>query len=129
MRLLFLLTVLISGSALGETCGGYEYGNLTIQQILIEEEIDGDPTLVGQILWTSWNQEAEIGTWMDDEFMSGNIKTPLKEYFDIRHIDKINILNSLGSEGWTAFSHEISKREHNNNVDEWYLKRCMDSLS
>lgn len=123
LKWLIPVILLIPGMAWSHDCERYEYSNLSIVQVLIEKEGAVD----SQKLFVSWNEENAIATWMDDKPIAGSIKKPLKQYFGIKHIDKINILNSLGAKGWVAFSHQNTVSSKYEATDNWYLRKCINT--
>jgi len=118
-----LITLMMPSFAWSQSCEQYQYSNLSIVQVLIEKE----GAISSLKLYVSWNEENAIGTWMDNQPIAGSIKKPLKEYFNIKHIDKINILNSLGSNRWNAFSHHYKAISKLETKDIWYLKKCKNT--
>jgi hypothetical protein len=113
--------MVLPGVAWPHGCERYEYANLSVVQVLIEK----DGAVESQKLYVSYNEESAIAQWMDDQPIAGSIKKPLKEYFGIKYIDKINILNSLGKRGWSAFTHQNTVSSKYESTDSWYLKKCV----
>lgn len=123
LRVATLALTIFPCMAWSHTCQLYEYSNLSVVQVLIKK----DSSIESQKLYVSYNEENAIATWADNEAIAGSIKKPLKQYFGINHIDKINILNSLGKRGWSAFSHQHIVGSEYESTDNWYLKKCVNT--
>lgn len=121
---LLLLASLLSSFAQAGECTRFEYSNLSIDQILLLK----DNVVVGQQLYVSWDAGNAIATWKDNDHIAGSIKKPLKEFFNVKNIDEIDILNSLGKDRWEAFSHQQLPVQKYETKNIWYLKRCLEEM-
>ena len=125
--IMFVITVIIATASIiftkvsTEQCSSFKYATLSIDEVLL---LDEDRVLVGTNLSVFWSDGIAAGMWLNDEFLSGNIKSSIKTYFGISNLTAISILNSVGKDGWEAFSHIQNTPEDRQFTNEWYFKKC-----
>ena len=123
IKKLIILALLFSSVEFpqGKTCTQWEYANLsfTLTSSIKNSEVKDISTFV------AWNAPEERGIWRNDLPLSGSIKKRLTEYFGIRGVDDLLILNKLGSIGWEAYGyHEVQKSDENQ-TSWWHFKKCI----
>ena len=81
--------------------------------------------LKGMQYYVFWSAPNIEGAWIDNNALTGNIKLPLKEYFKVKSINPTEIMNSLGSNGWEAYSYRRTQ-DKEDNADHFYVsfKQC-----
>ncbi|OFC71679.1 hypothetical protein [Alteromonas confluentis] len=74
---------------------------------------------------TVWRSPAGLTVWSNNKLLSSDsTDKSLKDYFSVKSLDPINILNSLGNLGWESYGFEIPKFSGNEKSQNWQLKRC-----
>lgn len=101
----------------------YEYAELSTLQILIKK----DDTVIGQHIYVTWNDASSISVWKDNDPVAGSTQAHLKDRFKVSQIDPIKLLNSLGRDGWVAYSHQEALPSEFETKDTWQLKRRIPS--
>lgn len=121
LTIFFAIACIIFMKVSTEQCSSFKYATLSVDEVLL---LDDDRVVAGTNLSVFWTDGIAVGMWHNDELLSGNIKSSIKTYFGISSSSAIDILNSVGKEGWEAFSHIQNTPEDIQFTNEWYFKKC-----
>ena len=118
--LLITLSLTFSTSCIAD-CKKWEYGSLltTVTSNGKKPEDEKFDSV------TVWRSPAGLTVWSNNKLLSSDTTDKsLTDYFLVKSLDPINILNSLGNFGWESYSFEIPKFSDNEKSQNWQLKRC-----
>ncbi len=115
----FLLAFPLCSNA--HVCKTWEYGNFSFSSF---QKIKNDE-LLGTQYYVFWSAPNISASWMDNDVLAGNITVPLKKYFKVNSINPTKIMNSLGQQGWEAYSYQ-KKQDKEDRADHYNInfKKC-----
>ena len=116
----FIIMILISFNLQANDCTKWEYSqlSLTSKSILNGDVLEKVDTFV------FWNSNNEFGYWQNNEPMGGAIKAKLTEFFSIKTVHSISMLNSLGMKGWEAYGYESTRESETDQHQSWQFRKC-----
>ena len=74
--------------------------------------------------FVTWFSSDSSGVWQNNKPLSGSINQPLTEYFSIKSVYKIDILNELGRRGWEAYGYHRVQISESDSSQDWQFKKC-----
>jgi len=111
---------LTSISANANECKSWEYAALsyTASTIILEDDKEEYSYFV------MFHPPGEQEIWQDNKLKMGFSNKTLKEYFKIKSLHHVAILNSLGNQGWEAYGYYVNRPTKSDVTQSWQFKRC-----
>ena len=118
--LIFLGVFLFSTFASADECKSWEFAALSYTSSVknVGEEKEEYSYFV------MFHPPGEQEIWQDNKLKMGFSNKTLKEYFKIKSLHHIAILNSLGNQGWEAYGYDINIPTKSDTTQRWQFKRC-----
>ena len=112
--------LLASASANADECKSWEYAALSYTSSTINLGDDKE----GFSFFVMFHPPGEQEIWQDNKLKMGFSYKTLKEYFNIKSLHDVAILNSLGNQGWEAYGYDVNRPIKTNTTQSWQFKRC-----
>ena len=121
MKYLIVISIFFASTfANADECNSWEYAALSYTASTINLGDDKEE----YSYFVMFHPPGEQEIWQDDKLKMGFSNKTLKEYFKVKSLHHIAILNSLGNQGWEAYGYDMNRPTKSDATQSWQFKRC-----